>query len=52
MLVTFLQKKKKYCVTCKKSTRKVLINFGFVTSLEDSHYALLFRYIYRARVTQ
>ena len=34
---------KKYCVTCKKSTRKVLINFGFVTSFEDSHYTLLFR---------
>ena len=28
---------KKYCVTCKKSTLKVLINFGFVTSFEDSH---------------
>ena len=27
---------KKCCVTCKKSTRKVLINFGFVTSFEDS----------------
>ena len=27
--------KKKYCVTCKKSTLKVLINFGFVTSFDD-----------------
>ena len=45
-------KKKKYSVTCKKSTRKVLINFGFVTSFEDSHYTLLFRYIYGARVIQ
>ena len=44
--------KKKYCVTCKKSTRKVLINFGFVTSFEDSHYTSLFRYIYGARVIQ
>ena len=43
---------KKYCVTCKKSTLKVLINFGFVTSFEDSHYTLLFRYIYGARVIQ
>ena len=39
MSVTFF---KKYCVTCKKSTLKVLINFGFVTSFEDSHYILLF----------
>ena len=44
--------KKKYCVTCKKSTLKVLINFGFVTSFEDSHHTLLFRYIYGARVIQ
>ena len=43
---------KKYCVPCKKSTPKVLVNFGFVTSLEDSHYTLLFRYIYGARVMQ
>ena len=28
----------KYCVTCKKSTLKVIINLGFVTSIEDSHY--------------
>ena len=49
MLVTFFQK---YCVTCTKSTRQVLINFGFVTSFEDSHYTLLFRYIYGARVIQ
>ena len=42
---------KKYCVTCKKSTLKVLINFGFVTSFENSHYTLLFRYIYGARNT-
>ena len=34
----------KYCVPCKKSTLKVLINLGFVTSFEDSHYIpLLFR---------
>ena len=32
----------KHRVTCKKSTRKVLINFCFVTSFEDSHYTLLF----------
>ena len=43
---------KKYCVTCKKSTRKFLVNFGFVTSFKDSHYTLLFRYIYGARVIQ
>ena len=48
----FFFKKKKYSVTCKKSTRKVLINFGFVTSFEDSHYTLLFRYIYGARFIQ
>ena len=48
----FPKKKKKYCVTCKKSKRKVLINFGFVTSFEDSHYTLLFRYIYGGRVIQ
>ena len=46
----FFQKKK--CVTCKKSTRKVLTNFGFVTSFEDSHYTLPFRYIYGARDIQ
>ena len=44
--------KKKYCVTSKELTRKVLINFGFVTSFEDSHYILLFRYIDDARVIQ
>ena len=33
----------KYCVTCKKSTLKVLMNFGFMTSFVDSHYILLFR---------
>ena len=43
---------KKYYVTCKKSTLKVLINFGLVTSFEDSHYTSLFRYIYGARVIQ
>ena len=42
----------KYCVACKKSTLKVLINLGFVTSFEDSHYILLFRYIYGAKLTQ
>ena len=42
----------KYCVACKKSTLKVLINLGFVTSFEDSHYILLFRYIYGAQLTQ
>ena len=45
-------KKKIYCVTCKKSMRKVLINFGFVMSFEDSHYTSLFWYIYGARVIQ
>ena len=43
---------KKYCVTCKKSTLKVLVNFGFVTSIEDSHETLLFQYIYGPRVIQ
>ena len=43
---------KKYCVTCKKSTLKVLSNFGFVTSFEDSHYILQFRYIYGAQLIQ
>ena len=42
----------KCCVACKKSTLKVLINLGFVTSFEDSHYILLFRYIYGAQLTQ
>ena len=42
----------KYCVACKKSTLKVLINLGFVTSFEDSHYILLFRYIYGAQLTK
>ena len=42
----------KYCVACKKSTLKVLINLGFVTSFEDSHYILLFRYIYGAQLIQ
>ena len=42
----------KYCVTCKKSTLKVIINLGFVTSFEDSHYILLFRYIYGAQLIQ
>ena len=42
----------KYCVACKKSTLKVLINIGFVTSFEDSHYILLFRYIYGAQLMQ
>ena len=31
---------------------KFLINFGFVTSFEDSHYILLFRYIYSAQLKQ
>ena len=31
---------------------KVLINLGFVTSFEDSHYILLFRYIYGAQLIQ
>ena len=39
-----------YSVACKTSTLKVLINFGFVTSFEDSHYILLFRYIYGAQL--
>ena len=42
----------KYCVACKKSTLKVLINLGFVTSFEDSHNILLFRYIYGAQLMQ
>ena len=41
---------KKYCVTCKISTLKVLINFGFVTSFKGCHYILLFRYIYCAQL--
>ena len=36
----------------KEITFKVLINFGFVTSFEDSHYILLFRYIYGAQHIQ
>ena len=43
---------KKYCVICKKSTRKILNNFSFVMSFEDSHYTLLFRYIYGEQVIQ
>ena len=31
---------------------KVLINFSFVTSFEDSHYILLFRYIYGVQLIQ
>ena len=31
---------------------KVLINFGFVTSFEDSHHILLFWYIYGAQLIQ
>ena len=42
----------KYCVACKKSTLKVLINLGFVTSFEDSHYIWLFRCIYGAQLIQ
>ena len=37
---------KKILRSCEKSTFKDLINLGFVTSFEDSHYILLFRYIY------
>ena len=48
MLITFFRKK--YCVTCKKSTLKVLINFGFEMSFENSHYILLFQYIYGAQL--
>ena len=33
----------------KKSTLKVLIDLGFLTSFEDSHYIMLFRYIYDAQ---
>ena len=43
---------KKYYVAWKKSTLKVLINLGFVTSFEDSHYILLFRCIYGAQLIQ
>ena len=43
---------KKYFVTHKKSTLKVLINFGFVTSFEDSHYILLLRYNFGAQLIQ
>ena len=50
MTITFFPIK--YCVACKKSTLKVLINLGFVTSFEDSHYILLFRYIYGAQFIQ
>ena len=49
MLATFSQK---YCVACKKSTLKVLIYLGFVTSFENSHYISLFRYIYGAQLIQ
>ena len=42
----------KYCVVCKKPTLKDLICFGFVTSFEDSHCILLFRYIYGAQLIQ
>ena len=42
----------KYCVACKKSKLKVLINLGFVTSFEGSLYILLFRYIYGAQLIQ
>ena len=42
----------KYCVACNKSTLKVLINLGFVTSFEHSHYILFFRYIYGAQLMQ
>ena len=50
MSITFFSIK--YCVVYKKSTLKVLINRGFVTSFEDSHYILLFRYIYGAQLIQ
>ena len=50
MSITFLPRK--YCVACKKSTLKILINHGFVTSFEDIHYILLFRYIYGAQLMQ
>ena len=43
---------KKYCVNCKKTTLKLEINFGFVTSFKDNHYILLFRYIYVAQLIQ
>ena len=42
----------RYCVACKKSTLKVFINLGFVTSFEDNHYILLFRYGYGAQLIQ
>ena len=39
--------KKKYCVACKKWTLKVVVNFGFVTSFEDSHYILLLVFLFK-----
>ena len=42
----------KNCVACKKSTLRILINLDFVTSFEDGHYILLFRYIYGAQLIQ
>ena len=42
---------KKYCVTCKKLTLKVLINFGFVTSFEDSHYTAVPIHFWRTSYT-
>ena len=47
-----MKHRQKYCVACKKSTLKVLNNFGIVTSFEDSHYILLFRYICSAHLMQ
>ena len=49
MFVTF---SKRYCVVCKKWTLKVQINPSFVTPFEESHYILLFRYIYGAQIVQ
>ena len=43
---------KKCCVACKKSTLEILIDLGFVTSFEDSHYILLFRFICGAQLIQ
>ena len=42
----------KHCVACKKSTLKIKINYCFVTSFENSHYILLFGYIYGAQLIQ
>ena len=38
----------KYRIVCKESMLKIQIKLSFVTSIDDSHYILLIRYIYGA----